>query len=47
MLEHDTINMSERGCVSKTIGSRRCIICNYYYCVKVNFSQKHAMVIMI
>ena len=37
MLEYDNIHMSEGSDVNKTSESRRCIICNYYYFLKVHF----------
>ena len=37
MLEYDEIHVSEGTDVNKTNKSRRCIICNYYYFLKINF----------
>ena len=37
MLEYDRIVMCQGADVSKTKESFKCIICNYYYFLKVNF----------
>ena len=37
MLEYDTINLSKRIGVKKTDFLRECIICHYWYFLKMNF----------
>ena len=36
LLEYDRIDMSEGIDANKTIESHKCIICNYYYFLKVS-----------
>ena len=36
MVEYDRINVSERIDVNKTIDSRGCMICRYWYILRIN-----------
>ena len=36
-LKYDRINIFEGNDVNKPMESRKCILCNYYYFLKVNF----------
>ena len=38
MLEYDKIDLSEGIDVNKTINSRECSLCHYYYFLDINFN---------
>ena len=38
MLKYDSIDVSEGFDVQKNNGSRECIICHYWYFLKINFN---------